>query len=41
MLHEASKEPVETCLSYLQQYMLQAYAVTDTGAAGAVRSERI
>lgn len=32
LLHEASGEQVEACLAYLQQFMLQAYAVTD--AAG-------
>ncbi len=29
-LHADSGEPVETCLSYLQQFMLRAYAVTDS-----------
>lgn len=29
LLHEASGEPVETCLDYLQQFMLLAYAVQD------------
>ncbi|MCK9687348.1 DEAD/DEAH box helicase [Scleromatobacter humisilvae] len=29
LLHEASGEPVEDCLDYLQQFMLRAYAVTD------------
>ncbi len=29
LLHEASGEPVETCLDYLQQFMLLAYAVHD------------
>jgi Lhr-like helicase/very-short-patch-repair endonuclease len=32
LLHDASGEPIETCLAYLQQFMLRAYAVTD--AAG-------
>lgn len=29
LLHEASDEPIEHCLAYLQQFMLRAYAVTD------------
>lgn len=29
MLHEASGEPVDTCLDYLQKFMLLAYAVQD------------
>lgn len=29
-LHADSGEPVETCLAYLQQFMLRAYAVTDS-----------
>lgn len=29
LLHEASNEPIETCLAYLQQFMLRAYAVKD------------
>jgi len=32
LLHDDSGEPVEDCLTYLQQFMLRAYAVTD--AAG-------
>ena len=29
-LHADSGEPIETCLAYLQQFMLRAYAVTDS-----------
>ena len=29
LLHEASDEPIGSCLAYLQQFMLRAYAVTD------------
>lgn len=31
LLHEASGEPLESCVRYLQQFLLHAYAVTDAG----------
>ncbi|MCS0590703.1 DEAD/DEAH box helicase [Massilia norwichensis] len=30
LLHKASSESLESCLAYLQQFMLRAYAVTDS-----------